>query len=303
MPAIPLLFTCSEDDFFKAIDPEPIEATVKTAVPLAYATTAVMAAVGGQAPPTVQALTPCTQFPCVALFLVSPDAPSLPFKLGIQGDILVAGFWASATQAVLSISFVDAPAGSQGFAVSTIATVPVIITGNEIRVVYADIDVDIVQGPIQSVQLSGEEVQSELDRLDVETPTETTVALGMDAWVITTDTGGTLDDLTDDSYTIAGGAQFIGASSSPAGTSGSVLQLALVQTRLTAAGCALNPTEGLAVIQEIGGSSGGLSEIVTLAVATILFHPECDGAADVVLATGNYLTSIGQPIGLEIGTP
>ena len=136
---------------------------------------------------------------------------SLPFKLGFQGDILVAGVWTSANQGILSVSFIDMTAGSEQYSVSTIVTVPTVMSQNEIRVVYADIDIDIVQGPIQSVSLTDPEVQTELDRANVEPPSETTVALGMSAWIITVDTKGTPSDLTDDEYIVAGGAQFVEA--------------------------------------------------------------------------------------------
>ena len=55
---------------------------------------------------------------------------------------------------------------------------------------------------------------------------------------------------------------------------------------------------GVAIIQAAGASSG-LGELPLLAVATIVFHADCDGEGDVLLATGNFITSIGQPVPLR----
>lgn len=289
-------------DFFQDVDPEPIEATVSTAVPVAYAATATSATVNGATLPNVEVVVPCAGFPCAILLRVEIDEQSLPFRLGVRGDILVAGYWTSATQGILSLSFMDTAAGSSRFPVSNFTTIPVSVQGDEVRVVYANIDVDLSIGPIDSVELTDAEVQLELARLQASPPNDTTVALGMDAWIITTDTRGTADDLSDDEYSIGGASQLVEASSSSSSSAVAVFQLALVDTRISNE-CPLNPTTGSSILQDVAASSGPLFELPVVAVATIDFHPECDGRADVGIATGNYATSTGSSIALGFDSP
>ena len=55
------LATCEESDpleFFQEVDTEPIEATIKTAVPLSYAAAAVAAVLLGETPPNVTVVDP-----------------------------------------------------------------------------------------------------------------------------------------------------------------------------------------------------------------------------------------------------
>jgi len=286
--------SCKEKDYFERIETEPIEATLKTAVPLGYAASLSAAVVNGEAPPDVEVLDACAGFPCTVRMRIACGPSSLPHRMGGTGEVLVVGRWTSATQGVLSVSFLDAEAGSESYPVSTVVTFPVTVSGGRIKVVYADIDLDIAEGPIDTIDLTEPEIESELDRSLLDPPTDEVIALGMDAWVVEVETNGTPGDPGDDEYAVSGGGQYVGASSSSA----AVYQLALVDVTM-ASGCELNPIDGIAVIQETAASSGLGAELPFLASATLSFHPGCDGEADVLVATGNYLTSTGQHIDLR----
>ena len=90
-------------------------------------------------------------------------------------------------------------------------------------------------------------------------------------------------------------SQFVEASSSSSSSAAAVFQLALVDTR--------NPTTGSSILQDVAASSGFLFDLPVVTVATIDFHPECDGRADVGIATGNYATSTGSSIALGFDDP
>ncbi len=112
----------------------------------------------------------------------------------------------------------------------------------------------------------------------------------MDAWVIDRNDRGT-PAVSDDTYTISGGGQYIGASSG----SVSVLQLGMANV-VMGPNCPLNPDSGFAVLNELATASSNL----VIATALISFHSSCDGSAKVAGATGNYLLANGKPMPLNL---
>ncbi|MEJ2689578.1 MAG: hypothetical protein P8130_06425 [Deltaproteobacteria bacterium] len=287
------------DSYFSFRDPdvEPIKAVVRTTVPLAYAASVAMSSVTGYTPPNAAFVyNDCTTTPdsCAAVLRINDDDSSVPMQLSSSGPgtITVYGFWVSADMAILAVAFSD-DAGSMFFPVHNISLFPVIKKGGTLIIVYTNIDVNVgtIKDPRSWTTL---EINDALTKLNITASSDDPYAnVSMDAWVIETNDGNTVD-LSDDTYSISGAGQYMAASSGSA----SLFQLAMASV-VIGPDCLLNPNVGFALLNEFKGFSSD----VVVATALIFFRPSCDGNALVTVATGNYIESIGDLIPLNLNTP
>lgn len=292
------------NNFFRDPNTEPVRATIKTAVPLAHIAAVSMAAVQNNPPSQVISYDTCSTYPCAALIIMELDPANIPFAYVAGGTVMVAGLWSSANQAILTASFIDVQPGVPFFKVSKVSTFPVIATQTPIsglKIVYADIDIDIDSEPDDTIDLSASEIQAEYDRLQASASSDPEVNISMDAWVIELADAGTPIDFTDDSYTISGGGQYIDISATSSSTSAGIFQLGLVGTRVSPA-CSRNPTDGLAFIQEVG-TGGTPGSLPVLASALLEFNGSCNGEVNVLVGLGNYFTSTGSSVALDLNAP
>ena len=292
--ALGLLFAgcLGEDAFFRDPSGEPIEAVLRTAVPLAYAASAAMAAVNGSPPPNANATNTCSTFPCTSLVTIHVDGRTAPPALAPfgTGQILVAGLWSSPESAILTVAFVDLLVGTDHLRVRDVSTFPAVVTPTGLEIVYASIDVNVVGGPGDPGDLTPAQIDLLFLRLGIVPSPDPAANLGLDAWIVEVDDADTPRDLFDDRYSVTGGGEYVDAASG----SGRVLQLAMVGAVL-APGCTLNPVEGLAVLNEAGASA---SSLPVLGTALISFEPACTGRARVLVGTGSYLLCTGKTIPL-----
>lgn len=279
---------------FKDPSGEPIKAVVRTTVPLAYAASVAMSSVTGSTPLNAKVnYTTCTTSPagCVAMITITDDDSVVPLQLVPgTGTITVYGYWASPTQAIFTVSF-SKDAGSNLFPVHNISLFPVLKNGSSLKIVYANVDINsTVKDP---GTLTPEEIDAVFMKLGLTASSEASTNVSMDAWIIDRNDRNT-PDVSDDTYSISGGGQYIEGSSG----SVSVLQLGMGVV-VMGSDCLLNANSGLAVLNEMASSS---SDIV-LATAVIIFHSMCDGKADILAAAGNYLLSNGKSIPLNLTNP
>ena len=141
--------------------------------------------------------------------------------------------------------------------------------------------------------LTAEEINAAFVKINLTASGEASANLDMDAWLIDRDDRGT-QDVSDDTYTISGGGQYIEAGSG----SSSVLQFGMANA-VMGPDCVLNPNAGYAALNEIASSTSDM----VLATALISFHSSCDGTAKVSAAAGNYYRANGESIPLELNTP
>ena len=283
------------EGFFQDPDVEPVKATIKTTIPLAYAASVAMAAVKGTPPSNAITTNTCSSYPCAALVTIDVNDQTLPVKLGSAGHMVVAGLWTSAQNAILTVSFVDIYGGSSLFRVHDVSAFPVTSTPTGLTIVYTDIDVNVSTGPVYPKNLSAAGVQAAQAKANIQFSDEPSANVGLDAWVVNVDQAGTPGDFSDDSYTIAGAGEYVGAGPDSA----AVMQLAMGKTVMTPA-CTLNPVGGAALINEIDASS---SKLPVVATAALTFNPVCDGRAKVFVATGNYVMANGDSIPLQLVVP
>jgi len=292
------------DNFNREPDGEPIRATIKTTVPLAHVAAVAMAAVDGASSPEVTVATTCSSYPCPALVSLELDPQNLPFAAEYSGTVIVAGLWASRDAAILTVTFPDTPVGVSTFSVHKISTFPVMASGRSsgYTIVFADIDINIDSEPDNTIDLSSEAIRMEYDRAETSASDDAEVNLAMDAWVVKIVDADTVDDFSDDRYIVSGGGQYVGVTSSYSASATNMIQLGLANVSISN-DCALNPTEGFALIQEVDVSSGSDASMPVLATAMFAFESACEGRAPVLLATGNYIASIGSTIPLNLDLP
>jgi hypothetical protein len=304
LASISALIACAGDneldEFFRSPESEAIRMTVRTSIPLAYVANAAMAAVNGEAPPHTTVTNTCSSFPCTALVTVDKLESELPFTLADHAvSAVVAGLWSSAGAAVLTVSFVESPVGTETYQVTKISTFPVVesILGGY-KVVYADLDVNIAQESGDSIDLTDDQVQEEYDRTQITVSDDPEINLSMDAWVIEVHHNDSPHNPTDDHFLINGGGQYLYTTQ----TSADVVQLGMAGAEVSW-DCATNPTRGLAVMSELEVDSGNNDPPTVIANALIRFHDSCDQRADVIAATGNWLFATGDTIPLDFNAP
>ncbi len=288
------------DEYFQSPDSEAIRMTVRTSIPVAYVANAAMAAVNGHAPPDTIATNTCSSFPCTALVILDHLESALPFALADHAiSAVVAGLWSSAGTAIITVSFLESPVGTETYQVTKVSTFPVVESiWSGYKVVHADIDVNITEEPSDSIDLTDAQLQAEYDRAQVVVSDDPEINLSMDAWVIEVHGNDSPDNPYDDIFIINGGGQYLYATH----TSAKAVQLGIAGTKVSW-DCATNPTQGLTVMNEVGASSGGGEPPPVIANALIGYDDSCNGKADVIAATGNWLFATGDSIPLNLNAP
>jgi hypothetical protein len=176
-----------------------------------------------------------------------------------------------------------------------VSAFPVIRTlDNDLRIVYAKVDIDIATGPADPNGLTQEKKEVQLELINITASDEPSVNMDMDAWVIEVDEKGTLD-FSDDTYRVSGGGQYIEVKPDAV----SALQLGMANVVMRPA-CEINPASGLAVLNETASAT---SQTVVATAALSFDTSSCDGRVKVIGATGNYLLSNGKTVLLDMGTP
>lgn len=288
------------EEFIRTPDAEPIRASIRTAIPLAHIAATSMEAVHGNASSSVSVSTTCSSYPCAAVVSMELSQDDLPFDFAASGNVTIFGLWTSRETAVLTVTFNEVYAGVSSYSVRRVSTFPVTRTPeSNYFIVYTDIDVNVDTTPDE---LSEEEVQAELERLDIEVSNDAEVNVSLGSWAVEIDNGGTIDEYSDDVYMVSGGGQYIGVANNSTSSSTQIIQLGLAQA-LVSHDCSTNPTEGYAFINEVGVARGDQASAPVIATALLELESSCNGSIRVYLATGNYVTSNGDDIEMDLNLP
>jgi hypothetical protein len=296
---IPVLLSVSSckkvKEYFHDPETEPVAHAVKTSAAIAYSASVEMSVMSGEQLPFVITTGDCSNYPCTSLSIVTVSSNQVLFSAGSIGEITIAALWPDEDVGIMTILFTDIDISTQNFKLLSIHTVPVIKEEERLVVVFSENDINIGSNPDQLLEmdLSEGEIEFELARLEYDTPENLYVAVEQNAWIISIDQNGTLDDFRDDSYLITGGGQIIKVT----GASGGIIQQALLSVELNSY-CQSNPVSGFALIKNTKAEEKKIPELGT---AVFEFHNHCDGKADVAVATGVYIKSNGKslPLGLD----
>jgi hypothetical protein len=221
------------------------------------------------------------------------ESTPLPFN-DKPGDIFITGLWDGVNGGVISIIFADVDLFASQFKFYGIYTVPIAQKGSDkITTIFAEQDIIIGQGSdtLLNLSLSKPKFNTELARLNTPHPSDAFAAIKQNVWFIDIDQNDTPSLIYDDRYIVNGGGQIVEAKSS----SGGILYHAMIDTEFSYSQCALNPFDGLALIQNLKASGSSID----LGNITMDFHTACDGRADVKVATGKYLGSNAKSVKLN----
>jgi len=293
-----LVFLCSckkVKEYFHDPETEPVRQAIITSAAIGYSASVAMSVMSGEQLPHVVYAGDCSDFPCTFLIYINinQDNPLL-FSEGNVGEIIVAGLRPDEDVAIMTIVFSEINISTQSFTLLSVHTIPVIKEEDRIIVVFSEMDINIGSDSdaLLNIDLSQNEVDSEVSRLDRERPEDLYVAVEQNAWFINIDQKNTYADFNDDSYSITGGGQIIEV----IGASGGIIQQAMLQVEIES-GCLRNPVNGYALIKNTSAEERKFPELGT---AIFGFHNSCDGMADITVATGVYLRSNGKSVSLGL---
>lgn len=269
-----------------------IKSIIKTSVPLAYATSVAMRAVSGDYLANVAVIGgPCDSYPCYRLVTIYVGEGDLPFTYAQYGSINVFGLWSSASQAILTTVFTDMDVGSDAFNVTSVALTPVLASESDLKIVFANININIDTTPDQ---INAAELNSAYQQLDAQPSDDVEVSVGMDAWIIEVDTANTISDFSDDTYKVTGGTQGINIS----GNDAEVTQLGLLRMAIVPR-CNLNPIGGEILLNQVEVSD--TNKVIGQAFFNL--GDTCDGKIKVLLGLGTYFGATGKSYPLYLNSP
>lgn len=247
----------------KPIDVTPVTSVLDASVALGLAGSIAMTSIAGEGPGCATMTPECTAAPCAARVEVT-ISESCPLALGASsgGSVVLDGEWTDANNGVFTPDLTSLVGIEDGAVQLNLGAVVVTRDVGDITVVFAEESVDGEEGGSAGAEQQG--------------------------WVVTVHLGDTPADPADDALEVSGAGQTAAAGAGNDDASAAVRQLALALTK-TDPGCRLNPVEGNATVSDAGEESG--------AQTSLLFHADCDGAADVLVASADP-TKIGSSISL-----
>ncbi len=286
------------DEFFRPAPVLPLAEVIRTSAPIGYCAMVAMADQLGYPGPW-------ESIPAGNGFSIIRIIPSGEFPLIYLDEtcreILILRFPADDDFSILSIFFIeDGPQNSPGRIIEW-HTIPVKLEEGKVKAVFASQEIYVRDSVELNLQMGLADIRIELDRLEEPRPESAEAAIGQNAWIIDVDPGGTWDLLSDDTYTITGGEQNISVLTGLAGSETGIIQMAMIETVIRP-DCILAPTDGFAVLREIGLNTGPGDSLEDLVLGTVLyrFRAECTGQVDIPLATGNFITSTGKKVDLKL---
>lgn len=289
-----LLNSCrKEEAYFKDPETEPVIHTIIASSAIGYCSSLAVSVMAGEQFPGVYSTKSCSDYPCASLIFADLNNDiKLPFTEDQSGQIVIAGLWTAVNEGILTLFFYNIDLGTSTLTLKNVHTFPVTEQDGKLLAVFAGMDINLGSNPILPVELdlSQGEITFELERLDLDKPNDISVAVEQHAYFIQVDQEGTPDDLSDDYFTITGGGQLIEVTDNKGG----VIQQALLDVLIENT-CLMNPTNGYALIKNTSAGGNTLPELGT---AIFNFHSQCDGMADISLATGVYILSNGKSIPL-----
>lgn len=292
-----LLCSCRKvKEYFHDPETEPVNQALKTSAAIGYSVSVAMSVMAGEQPPHVISTGDCSNFPCTFLLYINinQDNPLL-FLEENTGEIIVAGLRPDEDVAIMTIILTDINIKTQSFTLLSVHTIPVIKEEDRIIAVFSEMDINIGTDTdaLLNLDLSQQEIDSEVSRLDRQRPEDLYVAVEQNAWFIDIDQKNTLAYFDDDSYSITGGGQIVEVT----GASGGIIQQAMLHVEIEP-DCQRNPVNGYALIKNTSVEERKFPELGT---AIFGFHNPCNGMVDITLATGVYLRSNGKsiPLGLN----
>ena len=289
-----LAIACNKvKEFDREPELQPLEQGFKASAAVGYCASLVNTAFNGGALPSNVTYNPQSknEFNHAGLFYVNVDASNpIPFNSNF-GEVAIAALW-SGNSGVMSVLFADIDVIASQFKFYGLYTIPIFrdVNSGDVIAVFVEQDIIVGQGQDTLINLSLSKPKFDAilaDPVYNSVSHDPFIAVKQNVWHITINQNGTPSDFYDDQLEVTGGGQIVSATSQ----SGGILYHALIETEFSFSACDVNPTNGIAFIQNLEAGS-----TIDLGNITLDFHSTCDGKAKVLVATGKYLGSNGKDI-------
>mgnify|MGYP006948910987 CR=1 FL=1 len=251
---------------------------------IAYCTSVIYAVLEkGETPPNVYLLSGYSENPESSVMIIDIDQYfPLPYNTNV-GQIVLGVLW-NGGSGVFSAALTNIDIIGNHYDFIGLLTIPFIeMEEGKYLTVFAEQDILIgdENDTLIHINMTTGQFNIELDRLNDSPPTEPSVAVQQNVWFVNIDTRNT-SYVYDDELTINGGGQIAMVESA----TGGVLYHAMIGLKSCYYNCPLNPTDGVAFIQNMM-----VGENTDLGSIYLTFHDGCQGTAFVEVATGKYLGS------------
>jgi len=289
------------DDWFQDPPVAPISQTIKTVVPVGYAASVAMLYLKGYDVPTSK----IEKRKSATLLYVNTETDyPYTFQDDNYGQMIIAILPAGENTALVSVFFTDMDIIAGKFKLKNVIAFPVIFDelNNKITAIYASIDINLGDNLFPGIDLTPEEIEDNLGKLENERTNSTLdgveLAITQDAWIIDVYYND-IDDLLDDKFKIYGGQQAIAVEDFETESSVGALQMAMVGVEFSS-DCLKNPSSGYAFMQDVEVATSTNNNDIVFGHVFYEFHPRCDGDIVVDFATGNFIFAIGKEIDLGL---
>ena len=207
-------------------DLESFQQGFKTSVAISYCASIVASAAKGQPLPENVTINKKSGLIYVHIDKNHP----LPFNKNV-GDIVIAYLWNN-NSGIMSVLFSKIDILGGNVKLYGLYTVPVLDNNLQegIKVVYAKQDILLGNGSDTILYLGNITdivYNSDIDRLNSEKPTDATVAIKQNFWIVDINQNNTSTNILDDDISISGGGQIVEANSS----SGGIIYHAMINTK------------------------------------------------------------------------
>ncbi|MFC2115654.1 hypothetical protein ACFLTU_04225 [Bacteroidota bacterium] len=286
------------NDFFRPAPVQPLAEVIRTSIPIGFCAMVAMADQLGYSIPydripagddlSLIRITPAGEFPLLYLDKACKE-------------ILILRFSADDEFSILSIFFIEDLPVSSLDRILEFHTIPVMLDEGKVKAIFASQEIYVRDSVELHLKMGPGDIRIELDRLEEPRPESTEAAIEQNAWIIDADPAGTWNLFSDDIYTITGGEQDISVLNERFSSETGIIQLAMIETQIHP-DCILAPRDGFSLLREISVSTGPENSLEDMVLGTVLFRfvDECTGQVEIPLATGNFITSTGKKVNLEL---
>jgi hypothetical protein len=297
-----LLFGCESAEelggFFRPAPVEPLADVVRTIVPLGYLSAVAVA--GNLGYPVPGEIVGMEDGITLTRILPSGEFPLSYLETDIR-EIIILCFPVDEEVYIISvICLLEGYYSGEG-RILEYHTIPVLHAEGKLMTVFAGQDIRIRDSIELTLQMGPAEIWIEMKRLEEPRPESTEAAIRQDAWMIETDTRGTLENYMDDTYLITGGSQDVSVISGRDYSASGIIQLAMMELFMSPE-CRLAPSGGFGVLQAIEVSSGPGNSNEDIVIGSVIyeFRGKCTGKVSILLGTGSFFGSTGKNIDLNL---
>lgn len=286
------------DDWFQDPPVAPVTKVIKTVVPVGYAASAVIADMQGKKLENVKSVKTKSSN---TLYVDTETNYPYKFKNDTYGQMIIAYVSTGINSALVSIFFTDMKISTGSFELKNVIAFPIVYDefNDKISAVFLSMDINLGDNNNLFIDLTQDEIDDHMTKLDNDASFDTDISIAQNAWIIDIDPGSSIDDLTDDVYTIFGGQQAVEVEDYDVESSAGVLQMAMADVKFSA-DCVKNPTDGFVFMQDVEVSTSSNNSDVVFGHVFYEFHPSCDGDILVDIATGNFIFAIGKELDLGL---